>query len=219
MTRPAFSLALRVALVSAVASGCSGRSVVIGGDPFGEGDGSAGGGTLPVAGGAGLGGSFSSGGSGGTTSTGFGGSSLLPIGGNSATGGDPATGGEGGIFDPYPPVAWEVGPGYRRSCPHYDEIWGFTCWNFEGETRSCKPSDDPYCNACSCAVPCEDETHACPPGVTGHPAVCVSSPTTMRSCFLSCDDGRCPTGMACSRYPGADRQVCVWISEPPRPPL
>lgn len=197
MTHRALSIALWFALVSAAASGCSGRSVVIGGDPFGEAEQSETGG---------FSGSVSSGGSG------LGGGSLS-VGGTPSTAGRAATGGTGGLFDPYPLVAWEEGQGYRHSCPHYDEVWGFTCWNFADGPRSCRSSGDPYCNACSCAVPCEDGTDACPPGVTGHPAICVSSATTIRSCFLACSDGGCPAGMTCSRYPGADRQVCVWVNE------
>jgi hypothetical protein len=203
MTRRALSIALWFALLSAAASGCSGHSVVIGGDPFGEAGQPSSGGALP---GGGFSGSSSSG------DSGFGGGSL------GGTGGQSAAGGAGGLFDPYPLVAYEGGQGYRHSCPHYDEVWGFTCWNFADGPRSCKPSGDPYCNACSCAVPCEDGTDACPPGVTGHPAICVSSATTMRSCFLGCSDGNCPAGMTCSRYPGAERQVCVWVSEPGPPP-
>ena len=205
MTRRAPSIALWIASVSAVAAGCSGRSVVIGGDPLGDaGEPATGGFTSP----GGFAGAFSSGG------TGFGGSTLFPVGGAQATGGNGAVAGDGGAFDPYPLVAWEEGQGYRSSCPHYDEVWGFTCWNFQSGPRSCSPSGDPYCNACSCAVPCDDQTHSCPSGVTGHPAICVASATTMRSCFLACSDGVCPTGMTCSRYPGADQQVCVWVSEP-----
>ena len=132
------------------------------------------------------------------------------LGGTSGSG--TAEGGEAG-FDPYPPVAWENGQGYRNACPRYGDFWGFTCWNYETDTRSCKPSGDPYCNACSCSAPCQSAPD-CPYSVTGARADCIASATTAKSCFVVCDDTECPTGMTCTPYPGAARRVCVWVSEP-----
>jgi hypothetical protein len=202
----------------AVGPGCSARSIVIGGDPLGDG------GELGAAamGGIAAGGTFA-GGSGGTPASG---GTLSPIAGASTSTGGSGTqggvgaGGGGDAVDPYPRVSWEDGQGYRRSCPRHDDAWGFTCWNFEAETRGCRPNGDPYCNACMCAVPC-DGGRDCPRGTTGHEADCISSATTTPSCFLVCDDGICPTGMKCTKYPAADRFVCMWLSEPPivEPPV
>ena len=221
MNRAALGFGVFLGLFVAVGPGCSARSLVIGGDPLGdEGDGATGGaGGTSASGGAimvsGSGGAQASGGSiipaGGTSPS---------IGGSAIQGGVGADGGSGDAVDPYPRVSWESGQGYRRSCPRYDDAWGFTCWHFDGETHGCRPSGDPYCNACMCALPCETGDD-CPNGITGHEADCIASATTTPSCFLVCDDGPCPTGMECTKYPGADRFVCMWLSEPPigQPPL
>jgi hypothetical protein len=217
MRRGALGFGVFLGLSVAVGPGCSSRSIVIGGDPLGD----AGELSTPAMGGLSSGGTFASGGtpaSGGT---------LIPIagaststGGSGTQGGVGAEGGSGAALDPYPRVAWEDGQGYRRSCPRHDDAWGFTCWNFEAETRGCRPNGDPYCNACMCAVPC-DGGRDCPRGITGHEADCISSATTTPSCFLVCDDGVCPYGMTCTKYPAADRFVCMWLSEQPivEPPV
>ena len=220
MNRGALCFGVFLGLFVAVVPGCNARSIVIGGDPLGDADDGA---STPAMGGLSGNGTFV-GGSGGSLASG---GTLIPFGGkSSSTGGSVAQGGgaaEGGgadVLDAYPRVSWEDGQGYRRSCPRYDDAWGFTCWNFEGETRGCRPDGNPYCNACMCAVPC-DGGRDCPRGITGHQADCISSATTTPSCFLVCDDGICPAGMACTKYPAADRFVCMWLSEPPivQPPL
>lgn len=229
-----------------VAQGCSGRSVEIGGDPRPEGGtvsggafsgGATTGGAFPT---GGVSGAFTSGGvsgafpvggtpasggvflTGGTSGSANGGSVISGgTAGASTNGGTAGVTGEGGDdgVDHYPPVEWGDGQGYRSSCPEYDTGWGFTCWNYEGGTRSCSPNGSPYCNACSCAVPCETQ-HECPRGITGAPADCIASATTAKSCFLVCDLTMvCPTGMTCVRYPGTERDVCMWVTEEPgRPP-
>jgi hypothetical protein len=219
MNRGTLGFGVFSGLTLAVALGCSARSIVIGGDPLGDaGEGAS----TPAMGGISAGGTFA-GGSGGSSATG---GTLIPIGGTSSSTGGSATqggiGAEGGgdALDPYPRVSWEDGQGYRRSCPPYEDAWGFTCWNFQDETRGCRPNGDPYCNACMCAVPC-DGGRDCPLGITGHEADCISSATTTPSCFLVCDDGLCPYGMTCTKYPAADRFVCMWLSEQPivEPPV
>jgi hypothetical protein len=222
------ALVLFVAGFVSAGPGCSGRSIVIGGDPLDSGD------DLDRSGSSSSGGAFVSGGSGGSVVTGgvgIGGASgtpatggtLVPTGGAvSSTGGAQSVeGGADGVGDPYPRVAWEEGQGYRRSCPRYDDgTWGFTCWNVSGAgTNSCGIDGSPYCNACSCAVPCGPDP--CPFGLDGHPAICVGTETTQNTCFLECDDEACPTGMTCARFPGTVVDVCVWVSEQPfgQPPL
>ncbi|HEX6764188.1 MAG TPA: hypothetical protein VF103_01895 [Polyangiaceae bacterium] len=243
MRRPASTLVLVLAALVALAHGCSGRSIVIGGDPLGAGGTDAAsvvtggggvvsggafptggvgvGGTIPVGGTQATGG-FVVGGAGGALATG---GTTIPVGGTSSAVCGYNEGGEGnaeGIFDPYPCVAYEDGEGYRRSCPRYEDTWGFTC--FANGGLSCSPNGNPYCAACSCAVPCETGAD-CPLGITGQPADCIGSETLAKSCFLLCIDGEsgveCPRGMTCTRYPGVDRDVCVWVSYEPfgQPPI
>jgi hypothetical protein len=221
MKRPTSALVLVFGALVALADGCSGRSIVIGGDPLGSG-GNGGSDTGGVVGGgvasaAATGGVFGLGGSSAP------GGSSIPVGGTApASGGSTAEGGADGVVDPYPRVAYEDGQGYRRSCPQSESAWGFTCWNFDNQPHACQPSGDPYCNACSCAVPCETSAD-CPAGITGQPAECIGSATTVKSCFLVCTEGDppCPLGMTCSLYPGVYTDVCVWLSEKPfgQPPI
>jgi hypothetical protein len=232
-----FSLSL-LALIG----GCGGSSIVIGGDPNGEGGelvtgaaatgGANAGGAFPN-GGVSVGGSFSAGGSlgvggssfGGTStyggasgafttggSTAQGGTSVLTGGTSGSAGSDVGPGGEGN-FDPYPRVFWEMGQGYRSSCPRWDDVWGFTCWNHQDSVSgSCSLDGSPFCNACSCAVPCGLEAE-CPESLSGFAARCLSAPMNVASCFVLCRDGTCPTGMTCSMHPGNGELVCVWVSD------
>jgi hypothetical protein len=220
MSHRALALALWVGALAAAAPSCSGRSVVTGGAPASGGAFSSGGALVS----GGVAGSTVTGGVGigGASGTPAAGGSLIPVGGASTGGSQTAEGGEGSVVDPYPRVAWEDGQGYRRSCPQYDGVWGFTCWHFDGGpgSSSCSPTGDPYCNACSCAIPCGSLVE-CPRGVGQHEAVCIGTSDTVLSCFLYCPDGICPAGMTCMRYPGGADKVCVWVSEQPfgQPPL
>ena len=219
----------------AVMGGCSGRSIVIGGDPSGEGGGAAtggvtAGGAFPNGGvtaggafpngGASIGGTFPAGGSVGTSGAPFGGSS---IGGSALGGTGTLTGGTGGSdigpggdgnFDPYPFVSWQEGQGYRSACPEWDDVWGFTCWNHQdGVSTSCGLDGSPYCNACSCAVPCVPSVE-CPKSLSGDEARCLAAPTNAPSCFVTCNPGKgCENGMTCSQHPGTGDFVCVWVSD------
>jgi hypothetical protein len=197
---------------------CSGRELVLGGDP------------LPLTGSAGdasgVGGSMgSSAGSStaGAYATGTGGASGMPTGsgGTIVAGGSAGTPGSSGSSvgdagegpDPYPPVAYSNGLGYRESCPEVDSTWGFTCWHHEnGESSTCGVDGSPACNVCSCAVPC-GPTEQCPRGKSGESAECVTSSTTVSSCFITCGDGTCPLGMTCSLYPGTMSRVCMWEAQ------
>ncbi len=178
--------------------GCSGRDLVIGGDPEREAA------QTPAAGSSGT--DAGTGGAAGSSSAGSG----AVIG---SSGGSSGAGAEGGAptgDDPYPPVAWENGTGYRTSCPSYENTWGFTCWSLSDVATSCETDGDPPCNACSCAVPCDQDAD-CPLGRNGEAAVCAGSSTTVRSCFISCEGDPCPTGMSCSDYPGGTARVCSWV--------
>ena len=230
MNRPAL-LVLAAFAGAGAASGCSGRSVVvIGGEPTG---GTSSGGTPATAGVAPTGGVFATGGDVATGGVGVGGAfptGGVPYGGTSTSTGGSVNGGtstiaggtsgataEGGAdgFDPYPPVAWDGGQGYRNACPQYADFWGFTCWNYVNDatgTRSCELDGEPYCNACSCSAPCESAPD-CPYSVTGAKSDCIASATTAKSCFVVCDDEPCPSGMTCTSYPGVARRVCVWVAE------
>lgn len=185
------------------ASACGGRSLSIGGDPL----------ELAVGASAGTFTSAGTGGVGATSGTtgGTGGTVSLPTGG---TGGAViVVGGMGGAGDnAYPPVSWQNGQGYRDVCAEHDDTSGFTCWHFGAGTGStCALDGSPECNACSCAIPC-DEASDCPLGPLEEPAGCLGADTNVRSCFLTCDDGECPLGMECSTYPGESLRVCMWIS-------
>jgi hypothetical protein len=179
-------------------TGCSSREMVLGGDPLalavaGEG------GTAPTANGGTGGGSGSGGVPGGGTS-----GIIIP------SGGSAGTGAAGAANDPYPPVIYDNGQGYRASCPDFGDVWGFTCWHFEnGMPSTCGLDGTPSCNACSCAVPCGPRDE-CPNGRGGELAICVESPTTVKSCFIDCDEQNCPVGMTCSDYPGTQAHVCIW---------
>ena len=225
----------------AVAVGCSGRSVVIGEDPNETGPISAptggvfGGGGTPITGGAfPTGGTVITGGTfpiGGTSTGAFGGT--LAYGGTSAYGGASIGGavnggtnivtggtagsGDGGIVDPYPRVLWEMGQGYRNACPRWGGTWGFTCWHYSDTNRSesCTLDGSVFCNACSCAVPCETSAD-CPPTLAGDEAACLAAPTNVPSCFVPCYPSTpklCPDGMTCSQHPGTGDFVCVWVSD------
>ena len=203
-------------LVVLAGAACSGRELVLGGDPTGvsgtagSGVGGAIGGAPAVVGGASVGATAGTGGvggatggapavvggSGGSVTAGSGGTSYVPVG--------------GAANDPYPPVTYDAGQGYRTSCPSYDGAWGFTCWHDEGgASTTCGLDGTPSCNACSCAVPCGPRDE-CPSGKNGEPAECVGSTTTVKSCFIVCDETDCPLGMICSDYPGTDAHVCMW---------
>lgn len=186
-----------LALGAVIAAACGGRELSLGGDPA----------TLSV-GGPGGAGRLGAGGTGGAIAFGGTGGSEIAIGGN----GGSALGGAGGESDdPYPPVAWANGQGYRDVCPEHDETSGFTCWHEESGTgTTCALDGSPVCNACSCAVPCEDASD-CPGGAFGEPAGCFGSSNNVSSCFLTCDGGSCPTGMSCSTYPGTNDRVCMWV--------
>ncbi|HEX6273934.1 MAG TPA: hypothetical protein VFZ53_12890 [Polyangiaceae bacterium] len=135
------------------------------------------------------------------------------FGGTGGTSGVTGEGGNGDDFDPYPEVGWEGGSGYRYACPRYGDFWGFTCWNYELTlgSRSCRPDGNPYCNACSCSVPCETASE-CPAGPHSGTPDCIASSTTAKSCFLTCDyPNRCPSNMTCTTYPGTNRNVCMWV--------
>lgn len=198
------------ALFALVAAACGGRELSLGGDPvsltlgasghagtFGPGSGGASGG---VGGTGGTGGPSSPSGTGGIT---------IGSGGSGGTAAEASTGGAGD--DPYPPVTWKNGQGYRGVCPEYDDTSGFTCWHEDSGTgTTCALDGSPVCNACSCAIPC-DESSDCPSGQLGEPATCVGSDTNVKSCFLACEEDGCPTGMSCSTYPGKSDRVCVWV--------
>jgi len=192
-------------LVVLAGAACSGRELVLGGDPNGL---SSTAGAGNTAGTGGVGGAIA--GTGGTAATG--GTTYVPVGG---TGGTAGIGGTGIIVagagnDPYPPVAYDDGQGYRTNCPEYGGTWGFTCWHDEnGTSATCGLDGTPTCNACSCAVPCGPRDE-CPSGKNGEPAICVTSTTTVKSCFIDCDESDCPLGMVCSDYPGTAAHVCMW---------
>jgi hypothetical protein len=200
-----------------VASACSGRSLSLGGDPLAlsstQGGGTGGtitGGTGAVEAG-GVGGT--TGGTGGTTGGTGGTAGVILIPGNGGSGAEAATG--GADHNPYPLVTWQDGQGYRGVCPEYDDTSGFTCWNeASGSSNTCALDGTPICNACSCAIPC-DESADCPLGLGGETAVCVGTSSNVKSCFLSCEGVDCPLGMGCSTYPGEGSRVCLWI-EPAR---
>jgi hypothetical protein len=130
-------------------------------------------------------------------------------------GGGAAAGGAGGAGDdPYPPVTWQNGEGYRGVCPEYDGTSSFTCWHDDsGTTADCSGVGDSTCNACSCAIPCERDAD-CPSGASGEPAGCFGSNANGKSCFLTCEADSCPLGMACSTYPGTGDRVCAWLVPP-----
>jgi hypothetical protein len=187
----------------------------LGGDPLALSVGSTSGSPAGAAGALSPSTGGTTGGIGGTTggiggSTGGTGGVLLPNGGTSGT----AAAGAGGAEDnPYPPVTWQNGQGYRDVCPEYDDTSGFTCWHYELETgTTCGIDGSPTCNACSCAIPC-DEPGDCPPGLQGESAACLGSDTNVRSCFLACEEGDCPLGMECSNYPGGSARVCMWVEQ------
>lgn len=213
-------------LVVLVGAACSGREMVLGGDPNGlsatagggdmAGTGAVGGttGGAPAVGGGigGVGGATGGapavvGGSGGSATAGSAGTTDVPV--------------AGAANDPYPPVTYDEGQGYRTSCPSYDGAWGFTCWHHEdGASTTCGVDGTPSCNACSCAVPCGPREE-CPSGKNGELAECVGSTTTVKSCFIVCDETDCPLGMVCSDYPGTAAHVCMWTEQgvgqaPPR---
>lgn len=215
----------------AAAGGCSGNSIVIGGDPNGEGATSgaeaSGGSDFVTGGNGGNGGTFITGGTGatggaigprggapygGTTGVNGGTSTIPGSGGVSGTG--IAEGGEGGVVDAYPRVFWEGGQGYRTACPTWGDTRGFTCWNYSsGMTHACTLDGSSYCNACSCAVPCETSAD-CPAALTGQRAACLSSTTNVPSCFVLCEARtHCPTGMTCMSHPGSGEMVCAWWSD------
>ena len=220
----------------AAMSGCSGRSIVIGGDPNGEGGTVVTGGAFASggvtaggafgSGGVSIGGTFPNGGSsiggsipvGGSVGGPYGGTSIggSALGGTSTiTGGTSGAGpgGEGAV-DPYPRVFWEMGQGYRNACPQWGDIWGFTCWNHQDSvSASCSLDGSPYCNACSCAVPCGVEGE-CPESLDGFAAACLSAPMNVATCFVLCRNGAgCPGGMTCSTHPGNGELVCVWVTD------
>jgi len=180
---------------------CSGRELVLGGDPNG------------LSGTAGAGNVAGTGAVGGATT---GGAPAVAGTGGSATAGTSyvLVGGVGGAAnDPYPPVTYDEGQGYRTSCPSYDDVGGFTCWHDEdGASTTCGLDGTPSCNACSCAVPCGPREE-CPSGKNGEPAECVGSTTTVKSCFIVCDETDCPLGMVCSDYPGTAAHVCMWTEQ------
>lgn len=189
-----------LALVALVAAACGGRELSIGGDPALLSVGSSGNaGSVGFATGGATGGATATGGTGGTV-------------GIHGSGGTFDIGGSGGAGDdPYPPVTWQNGQGYRDVCPEHDDVSGFTCWHEDSGTgTTCGLDGSPTCNACSCAVPCE-ESSDCPLGQFGEAATCVGSDTNVKSCFLACEEDRCPTGMSCSTYPGKTDRVCVWV--------
>jgi hypothetical protein len=128
------------------------------------------------------------------------------------TGGTGAEAAAGGVGDnPYPPVTWQSGQGYRDVCPEHGDTSGFTCWHESAGTgTTCAIDGSPSCNACSCAIPC-DEPLDCPSGQFGEPASCFGSDSNVSSCFLTCDDGACPAGMTCSTYPGSAARLCMWV--------
>jgi hypothetical protein len=191
-------------LCGLLAAACGGRELSLGGDPALL-TASASGGT-PSAG-AGQAGSVA-GGAGGTSAAGTGGISL-ELGGSGGSSAEGATGGAGDR--PYPPVRWGNGEGYRDVCPEYDGTSGFTCWyEASGVGTACPTVDTPDCNACSCAIPCEEPSD-CPSGPLGEAATCLGSDTNAKSCFLACAEGPCPVGMTCSTYPGVEGQVCMWV--------
>jgi hypothetical protein len=218
MTRsPPVDLPARAArwllLGACVAAACGGRELSLGGDPA----------WLRVAA-SGSAGALGAGGVTGGSSDAGGSSGALALGGTGGSGGigiEPGGGGgsaadgAGGVGDnPYPPVTWQDGQGYRDVCPEHDGASGFTCWHEESGTgTTCALEDAPTCNACSCAIPCEEHAD-CPPGVFGEPAGCFGPSRAANSCFLRCDASSCPTGMVCSTYPGTDDRVCTWLEAP-----
>ena len=158
------------------------------------------GGSFGVGGSATYGGSFGVGGS-----APLGGTAGVVAGGSQGVGGTPA--------DPYPPVFWAEGQGYRATCPAHGEFWGFTCWNDAGGgSRACSDLGDPYCNACLCVVPCGMDG-SCPSSVTGGRADCIASAIAMQACFPVCDVDVCPSGMTCTQLPGTARAVCMWVDD------
>jgi len=197
-------------LVPLAGAACSGRELSLGGDPNG---------LSGTAGNSGTGGAVAgtgaAGGSGGNGPAGAAGSIDVMTGGTGAVAGVAGTGVAvaGAANDPYPPVIYDNGQGYRSSCPEIDGVWGFTCWNHEGDTSStCGLDGTPPCNACSCAVPCGPREE-CPDGKNGELAECVGTDTTVKSCFIVCDETDCPLGMVCSDYPGTAAHVCMWTEE------
>lgn len=208
-----------LSLVTLVAA-CSGRELSLGGDPalFSVGSSGSAGSFTTGAGGSGAGGGVvGSGGSGGSFITGGAGGAVPP----SGTGGSFDLGGSSGVAeggagdDPYPLVTWQDGQGYRGVCPEHDGTSGFTCWHeSSGTGTTCAIDGSPFCNACSCAIPCERASD-CPSGRLGEPAGCFGSSTNVSSCFLTCDAGPCPLGMACSTYPGTNDRVCLWVTPDP----
>jgi hypothetical protein len=173
--------------------------------------GSNGGGVFPT-GGSNGGGVFPTGGTPITGGTGYGGTGAQ----GGASGSGFAVGG-GGNVEPYPRVAWEMGQGYRSACPRWGDTWGFTCWHHTeaNESESCTLDGSVFCNACSCAVPCETSAD-CPTTIAGDEAACLAAPTNVPSCFVLCYPSTprlCPDDMTCSRHPGTGDFVCVWVSD------
>jgi hypothetical protein len=202
-------LAWLAALPVVAASACSGRSMSLGGDPLALSVGATSGIPTGAAGTLSPGTGGTTGGVGGTI--GGTGGVVIPVGGNGGTAAEAATG--GAEDNPYPPVTWQNGQGYRDVCPEYDDISGFTCWHYElGAGTTCGVDGSPTCNACSCAIPC-DEPGDCPAGPQGELAVCLGSDTNVRSCFLACEEGDCPLGMECSNYPGGAERACLWVEQ------
>jgi hypothetical protein len=116
----------------------------------------------------------------------------------------------------YPYVEWLNGRGYEKFCPRFAGGWGMQCWSFDGR-RSELCQDPANCNACTCFVPCGQnslDAGACLPGATGRavPECVADSPNSVGSCMLTCDrSGPCPNGMTCADYPDLPRKVCVWL--------
>jgi hypothetical protein len=146
------------------------------------------------------------------------GGTTTSTGGQGGSSGSSITEGGEGSVDPYPRVSWDMGQGYRSACPRWGDTWGFTCWHFadEQESQSCTLDGSVYCNACSCAVPCET-SNDCPPTLAGEEAACLAAPLNVPSCFVLCHPSTpkpCPDGTRCSRHPGTNEFVCIWVNEP-----
>jgi hypothetical protein len=188
-----------------LAAACGGRELSLGGDPSSLALGASGGSSQT---GAGNGGALASAGTSGAVSTAGTGGFSIGLGGSSGSSAAPSG---GAVSRDYPPVRWGNGEGYRDVCPEYDGGSGFTCWHEKsGIGTPCVGDGEPVCNACSCAIPCEDPSD-CPSGPLGETPTCLGSDTSEKSCFLACDEEACPIGMTCSTYPGVEGKVCMWV--------
>ena len=191
--QPLSGRALGITVAAILSGSCGNTSLVIGGDPERQAFAEAGT-TGASAGHAGTGGLAGSSGSGGG---GTGGDLMLPGGGNMA--GNP---------DAYPAVHWENEQADATLCADAG-VNGITCVHVAEATSACVPGGDPSCNGCSCVVPC-GASEDCPIGSNGAAGTCVPTDAGTASCFLGCDDGRCPLGMVCVPHPNGGAAVCVW---------